>query len=215
MALMRQNNTNIPSETLKTAVSLIGMLPGIGERSAMRMALHLLRQPKDNVIALAQAITGLAVETRYCRQCGSPCDGELCEVCASPKRNQRQICVVENIRDRMSIEATGTFLGVYHLLGGIISPIDGVAPSDLRISELIRRIDTLQKESLDTVEVIFALSGSVEGETTALYLHRQLEPFKVTTTTLARGLSFGADLEYADSLTLGRAIANRVPFNIR
>ena len=213
MALMRQNNTNIPSETLKTAVSLIGTLPGVGERSAMRMALHLLQQPKDKVIALGQAISGLAVQTRYCHECGSPCDGELCEVCANPKRNHRQICVVESIRDRMSIEATGYYHGVYHLLGGIISPIDGVAPSDLRINELIRRIDTLQKESLDTVEVIFALSGSVEGETTALYLHRKLEPYRVATTTLARGLAFGADLEYADAVTLGRAITNRIPFN--
>lgn len=206
--------TDIPSKTLRTAVDAIGDLPGIGGRSAMRLALHLLRQPKDKVISLAQAISALAVQTRYCRECGSPCDGELCEVCANPKRDPRQICVVESIRDRMSIEATGTFRGTYHLLGGIISPIDGVAPSDLRIDELLRRVDTLQKESLDPVEVIFALSGSVEGETTALYLHRRLEPFKVKTTTLARGLSFGADLEYADVVTLGRAIASRIPFTV-
>lgn len=206
--------TDIPSKTLRTAVDAIGGLPGIGGRSAMRLALHLLRQPKDKVISLAQAISALAVQTRYCRECGSPCDGELCEVCANPKRDPRQICVVESIRDRMSIEATGTFRGTYHLLGGIISPIDGVAPSDLRIDELLQRVDTLQKESLDPVEVIFALSGSVEGETTALYLHRRLEPFKVKTTTLARGLSFGADLEYADAVTLGRAIASRIPFTV-
>lgn len=207
-------HTDIPSKTLRTAVDAIGGLPGIGGRSAMRLALHLLRQPKDKVISLAQAISALAVQTRYCRECGSPCDGELCEVCANPKRDPRQICVVESIRDRMSIEATGTFRGTYHLLGGIISPIDGVAPSDLRIDELLQRVDTLQKESLDPVEVIFALSGSVEGETTALYLHRRLEPFKVKTTTLARGLSFGADLEYADAVTLGRAIASRIPFTV-
>lgn len=214
MAGIKQN-ANIPSETLKNAVSLIGTLPGVGERSAMRMALHLLQQPKDKVIALGQAITGLAVQTRYCSRCGSPSNGELCEVCANPRRNQRQICVVENLRDRMSIEATGTFHGVYHLLGGIISPIEGVAPSDLRIEELIKRIDALQKNSLEPIEVIFALSGSVEGETTALYLHRRLEPYKVETTTLARGLAFDADLEYADAMTLGRAIASRVPFIVK
>lgn len=206
--------TDMPSKTLRTAVAAIGTLPGIGGRSAMRLALHLLRQPKDKVIELARAIKNLAVETRYCRQCGSPCDQELCEVCTSPKRNPRQICVVENIRDRMSIEATGAFQGTYHLLGGIISPIDGIAPSDLLVDELLLRVYNLQKESPDPVEVIFALSGSVEGETTALYLHRQLEPFKVKTTTLARGLSFGADLEYTDAVTLGRAITSRIPFTI-
>lgn len=204
--------TNIPSRTLQTAVDAIGTLPGIGGRSAMRLALHLLRQPKDKVLALAQAISSLAVETRYCRRCGSPADGELCEVCANPRRDARTICVVESIRDRMTVEGTGSFRGVYHLLGGVISPMDGVGPAELRIPQLLQRIDALRKESLDPVEVILALSGGVEGDTTALYLYRKLEPYGVTVTTLARGIAFDADLEYADPLTLGRSIAARTPY---
>lgn len=206
-------HTKLPSDTLDSAVQSIGALPGIGERTAMRLSLHLLKQPKDNVMSLGKAIIALAQDMHYCMICGAPCNDDLCETCRNPRRNKRIICVVENIRDQMGIENTGSYNGVYHILGGIISPINGIAPSDLRIQELVQRIDTLRKEDTEEkIEVIFALTDSVEGETTALYLHRILEPFKITTTTLARGLSFGSDLEYADPVTLGRSLQKRVPF---
>ena len=200
--------TDYPSKTLQEAVEAISSLPGVGSRSALRLALHLLRQPAENVRHFAGAINALADDIHYCKVCSMVSDGEVCSICADTSRDVSQICVVESVRDVLSIEATGQYRGVYHVLGGIISPIDGVGPSDLTIGRLVERV----KEAGGKVEVILALSGDVEGETTAFYIYRQIEAFGPKVTTLARGLGFGDDLEYADSLTLGRSITGRQPF---
>jgi recombination protein RecR len=200
-----------PSKLLSDAVEAISSLPGVGERSALRLALHLLSQPKENVHHFADAIRNLSDNARYCCDCRMISDGERCAICSDASRDHRTICVVESVRDVMSIEATGQYRGVYHVLGGIISPINGVGPSDLTIKELAERISTLKSQE-GPLEVILALSGDVEGETTSFYIFRQLAPFCVKVTTLARGLGFGADLEYADSLTLGRSLLNRQIF---
>lgn len=186
----------------------ISSLPGVGSRGALRLVLHLLRQPSENVHHLAEAISGLADNVHYCKTCMMVSDGDSCSICSDPKRDHSTICVVENVRDVMRIEETGQYHGVYHVLGGIISPINGIGPSDITIRELVERL----KQASRPVEVIFALSGSVEGETTAFYIYRQIEGLGVKVSTLARGLSFGADLEYADSLTLGRSIIDRQIF---
>lgn len=186
----------------------ISSLPGVGSRGALRLVLHLLRQPSGNVHHLAEAISGLADNVHYCKTCMMVSDGDSCSICSDLKRDHSTICVVENVRDVMRIEETGQYHGVYHVLGGIISPINGIGPSDITIRELVERL----KQASGPVEVIFALSGSVEGETTAFYIYRQIEGLGVKVSTLARGLSFGADLEYADSLTLGRSIIDRQIF---
>lgn len=186
----------------------ISSLPGVGSRGALRLVLHLLRQPSENVHHLAEAISGLADNVHYCKTCMMVSDGDSCSICSDQKRDHSTICVVENVRDVMRIEETGQYHGVYHVLGGIISPINGIGPSDITIRELVERL----KQASGPVEVIFALSGSVEGETTAFYIYRQIEGLGVKVSTLARGLSFGADLEYADSLTLGRSIIDRQIF---
>lgn len=186
----------------------ISSLPGVGSRGALRLVLHLLRQPSENVHHLAEAISGLADNVHYCKTCMMVSDGDSCSICSDLKRDHSTICVVENVRDVMRIEETGQYHGVYHVLGGIISPINGIGPSDITVRELVERL----KQASGPVEVIFALSGSVEGETTAFYIYRQIEGLGVKVSTLARGLSFGADLEYADSLTLGRSIIDRQIF---
>ena len=201
---------NYPSALLTEAVEAISSLPGVGRRSALRLALHLLKQPSENVHHFTAAINDLRDHVRYCRCCQMISDQEYCSICEDPKRNHRQICVVESVRDVMSIEATGQYHGVYHVLGGIISPIAGVGPSDLHIRELAERVKAFPDAS--EAEVILALSGDVEGETTAFYIYRQIEESGVRITALARGLGFGDDLEYADSLTLGRSILNRQTF---
>ena len=220
-------NEKYPSKLLENAVEAIGSLPGVGSRSALRLALHLLKQPKENVHHFTQAIDRLADEVKYCRECRMLSDEDLCSICADAHRDHRLICVVESVRDVMSIEATGQFGGVYHVLGGIISPIGGVGPSDLTIKELVARLHGLVGDSPEAarhgmdgprvpaeppVEVILALSGDVEGETTSFYIYRQIAPLGVKVSTLARGLGFGDDLEYADALTLGRSIVNRQVF---
>lgn len=186
----------------------ISSLPGVGSRGALRLVLHLLRQPSENVHHLAEAISGLADNVHYCKTCMMVSDGDSCAICSDPKRDHSTICVVENVRDVMRIEETGQYHGVYHVLGGIISPINGIGPSDITVRELVERL----RQADGPVEVIFALSGSVEGETTSFYIYRQIEGLGVKVSTLARGLSFGADLEYADSLTLGRSIIDRQIF---
>ena len=193
-----------PSELLSNAVEAISSLPGVGRRSALRLALHLLKQPADSVHHFTSAINDLRDGVCYCRRCRMISDSEECAICADVKRDHSLICVVESVRDVMSIEATGQYHGVYHVLGGIISPIAGVGPGDLTISELVTRV-----ASGEASEVILALSGDVEGETTAFYIYRQIESYGVKVTSLARGLGFGDALEYADSLTLGRSITNR------
>ena len=198
-----------PSKLLEDAVEAIGTLPGVGHRSALRLALHLLGQPQDNVHHFTAAINNLVDGVRYCKECRMISDSDTCSICSDPTRDHKTICVVESVRDVMSIENTGQYKGVYHVLGGIISPINGIGPSDLTIKELVERLRTLQGQA---VEVILALSGDVEGETTSFYIYRQIERLGVKVTSLARGLGFGDDLEYADSLTLGRSIVNRIEF---
>ena len=196
-----------PSQLLSNAVEAISSLPGVGRRSALRLALHLLKQPADSVHHFTGAINDLRDGVCYCRRCRMISDSEECAICADMKRDHSVICVVESVRDVMSIEATGQYHGVYHVLGGIISPIAGVGPGDLTITELVARV-----AGGEASEVILALSGDVEGETTAFYIYRQIETYGVKVTSLARGLGFGDALEYADSLTLGRSITNRQLF---
>ena len=213
---------NYPSKLLEDAVDAISSLPGVGRRSALRLALHLLKQPVENVHHFTTSIDRLRNDVMYCRHCRMISDAEVCSICGDRSRDHSLICVVENVRDVMSIENTGQYRGVYHVLGGIISPINGVGPSDLTIRELVSRIADLQSEcthlegcsdiAVSPVEVILALSGDVEGETTSFYIYRQLSQYNVKVSTLARGLGFGDDLEYADELTLGRSIVNRQPF---
>lgn len=204
-----------PSELLENAVDAISSLPGVGEKSALRLALHLLKQPVENVRHFSDSIRKLREDARYCRTCMMISDSEECSICRDRTRDHRTICVVENVRDVMSIEATGQYHGVYHVLGGKISPIDGVGPSDLTIAALKSRAEALAADSPENSEVIFALSGDVEGETTAFYIYRQISGFGIRISSLARGLGFGDDLEYADQLTLGRSIVNRQIFKPR
>ena len=202
---------NYPSKLLEEAVDAISSLPGVGRRSALRLALHLLKQPQENVHHFTSAIDRLRDDVKYCRTCRMISDEETCSICSDRSRDHRTICVVENVRDVMSIENTGQYHGVYHVLGGIISPINGIGPSDITIRELVSRVAALRAED-GPVEVILALSGDVEGETTSFYIYRQLAQYSVTVSSLARGLGFGDDLEYADELTLGRSIVNRQIF---
>ena len=194
-----------PSKLLEEAVDAISSLPGVGRRSALRLALHLLKQPQENVHHFTAAIDALRDEVRYCRHCMMISDDDVCAICSDRSRDHRTICVVESVRDVMSIEKTGQYHGVYHVLGGIISPINGIGPSDLTIRQLVERVT-------DADEVILALSGDVEGETTSFYIYRQIVQSGVKVSSLARGLGFGDDLEYADELTLGRSIVNRQIF---
>ena len=206
---------NYPSKLLEDAVDAISSLPGVGRRSALRLALHLLKQPVENVHHFTTAIDRLRDDVKYCRHCRMISDDEICSICADRSRDHSLICVVESVRDVMSIENTGQYRGVYHVLGGIISPINGVGPSDLTIKELVSRVASEQGDILASpTEVILALSGDVEGETTSFYIYRQLSQYNVKVSTLARGLGFGDDLEYADELTLGRSIVNRQPFKV-
>lgn len=207
-----------PSKLLEEAVDAIGSLPGVGRRSALRLALHLLKQPQENVHHFTAAIDALRDNVKYCHNCMMISDDDVCSICSDRSRDHRTICVVESVRDVMSIEKTGQYHGVYHVLGGIISPINGIGPSDLTIRQLTDRVSALvsPEEMFDSdgapAEVILALSGDVEGETTSFYIYRQISQYGVKVSSLARGLGFGDDLEYADELTLGRSIVNRQIF---
>ena len=204
-----------PSKLLEDAVMAIGSLPGVGKRSALRLALHLLRQPEENVHHFAESIVRLRDEAKYCKECWMISDDDICPICSDKSRDHNAVCVVENVRDVMSIENTGQYHGVYHVLGGVISPIEGVGPSDLTIAQLVARIGRMaasKEVKPEEIEVILALSGDVEGETTSFYIYRQISGYGVKVSSLARGLGFGDDLEYADELTLGRSIANRQVF---
>ena len=209
-----------PSKLLEEAVDAISTLPGVGRRSALRLALHLLKQPQENVHHFTKAIDRLRDDVKYCRQCMMISDEDVCSICSDNSRDRRTICVVESVRDVMSIENTGQYHGVYHVLGGIISPINGIGPSDLTIRELVARIAGMTSPTAmfeaggeaDVPEVILALSGDVEGETTSFYIYRQISQYGVKVSSLARGLGFGDDLEYADEITLGRSIINRQIF---
>lgn len=203
-----------PSELLENAVDSISSLPGVGEKSALRLALHLLRQPVENVRHFTDSIRLLRENVKYCKKCMMISDDDICSICSDGSRDQNIICVVENVRDVMSIEATGQYHGLYHVLCGKISPIDGIGPSDLKIAELKSRVASAvaEMQNPEQLEIILALSGDVEGETTAFYIYRQISGYGVKVSTLARGLGFGDDLEYADQLTLGRSIVNRQIF---
>ena len=204
---MALSQEQFSSQLLQNAVEEFSSLPGVGRRSALRFALHLLKLPQENVERLGRAIVDFRSKVRYCSRCNMISDTDTCPICSSPRRNRELICVVESIRDVMSIENTAIYNGLYHVLGVIISPMDGIGSSDLPIESLLERV-----KSEGVKEVILALSTSMEGETTAFYLYRKLEPLGVKITGIARGVGFGDDLEYTDQLTLGRSIENRQPF---
>ncbi|TDD98370.1 recombination mediator RecR [Flavobacterium cellulosilyticum] len=195
------------SKLLEKAVNEMAQLPGIGKRTALRLVLHLLKQPKEQTRFLTEAITTMREEVKFCRSCHNISDNDVCEICANTKRNQQIICIVEDIRDVMAIENTGQFRGIYHVLGGKISPIEGVGPSQLNINTLVEKV-----KSGSVSEIIFALSSTMEGDTTNFYIYKQIQECDIITSTIARGISVGDELEYADEVTLGRSILQRVPF---
>jgi recombination protein RecR len=196
-----------PSRLLENAVNEFSKLPGIGRKSALRLVLHLLRQESEAVEIFGNSIIQLRREAKKCRTCHNISDFDVCQICSNPSRNNSVICVVENIRDVMSVENTQQFNGLYHVLGGIISPMDGIGPSDLEIDSLIKRI-----EIENVTEVILALATTMEGDTTNYYIFRKLKDKRLKISTLARGVSVGDELEYTDEITLGRSILNRVPY---
>lgn len=195
------------SKLLAQAVDEMAQLPGIGKRTALRMVLHLLKQPKEQTIAMAKALENFRTQVIFCEQCHNLSDVAVCEICASTKRDSAQLCVVEDIRDVMAIENTGQYQGKYHVLNGIISPIDGIGPQDLTIQSLVNKVKTGEIK-----EVIFALSATMEGDTTIFYINKQLQDYPVTVSTIARGIPVGDELEYTDEVTLGRSILKRVPY---
>lgn len=197
------------SKLLENAINEVSQLPGIGKRTALRLVLHLLRQPKEQTLHLAKALESLRQEIKFCKSCHNISDTEICEICANPNRNEEIICVVEDVRDVMAIESTSSFKGLYHVLGGKISPMDGIGPNDLTIDSLVSKV----KEG-HVKELIFALSSTMEGDTTNFYIYKQIQDLNVVTSTIARGIAVGDELEYADEITLGRSIVNRIPFEI-
>ena len=199
------NIEKYPSRLLENAVNEFSKLPGIGRKSALRLVLHILRQDKEEVYAFGQSLINLRNEIKHCKICHNISDTEICNICSNISRNSSLICVVENIRDVMLFENTNQFNGLYHVLGGVISPVDGIGPADLEINSLIERT-----ESKDTKEIILALPTTMEGDTTNFYIYRKLRDKPVKVTTLSRGIAVGDDLEYTDEITLGRSILNRV-----
>lgn len=195
------------SKLLEKAVNEMAQLPGIGKRTALRLVLHLLKQPSEQTQYLSQALTTMRDEIKFCTNCHNISDVDVCEICSNSARNHKIICIVEDIRDVMAIENTNQFKGVYHVLGGKISPIDGVGPSQLNITTLVEKVKSGVIE-----EIIFALSSTMEGDTTNFYIFKQIKEFGVKTSTIARGIAVGDELEYADEVTLGRSILQRVPF---
>ena len=195
-----------PSLLLERAVGEISRLPGIGRKTALRLALHLLRQDEAATDALAEALVRLRHDVRYCSRCHNISDDEVCPICSDARRDSTTLCVVENVQDVMAIENTQQFNGLYHVLGGIISPMDGIGPSDLNIDSLVKRVS-----EGGVSEVILALSSTMEGDTTNFYISRRLQPLGVAVSVIARGISVGNELEYTDEVTLGRSIVNRTP----
>lgn len=198
---------NIPSRLIEDAVNEFSRLPGIGKKTALRLALHLLKQSQEDVQRFGSSFVRMRNDVCYCRQCHSIAETEICRICSDGKRETGILCVIEDIRDLIAIENTNQFRGRYHVLGGIISPMDGIGPGDLKIESLEQRI---QKE--DIKEVIVALSTTMEGDTTAFYLFKKLRNYNIKFSTIARGIAVGDELEYADEITLGRSIVNRVPY---
>ncbi len=200
-------NQTYNSQLLDNAVSELGKLPGIGRKTALRLALHLLRQEECEAVSLGEAIINMRKNIRYCKVCHNISEKEVCDICSDVKRDSSIVCVVENVKDLLTIESTHEHYGLYHVLGGVISPLDGVSPSDLEISSLVDRV-----AQGGIKEVILALSPTMEGDTTNFYISRKLTPYDVEISMLARGVSIGNDLEYTDEFTLGRSIVNRVPY---
>ena len=199
---------NFPSKVLEKAVEEISSLPGIGKKSALRLALHLLRVPESQGMALGKAIQKLVTDIKYCQECHNFSDEDICEICSNHKRNDEVLCIVEDVRDVMAIENTAKFNGKYLVLGGKISPMEGIGPHQLNISSIERKLNEGKVK-----ELIFALSATMEGDTTAYYLYKKFKEFPVTFSTIARGISVGDELEYADEISLGRSILNRLPYN--
>lgn len=197
----------LPSKYLENAVAELAKLPGVGRKTALRLALHLLRQDKSQSTLLGHSLVELREKISYCKICHNISDTDLCPVCSSSSRNRSIVCVVEDIRDVMAIERTGQFNGVYHVLGGLISPIDGIRPEDVQIESLRRRLEVNPAQ-----EIVLALAATVEGDTTAFYIYRHLKQFELTFSTISRGISIGDELEYIDEITLGRSIQSRIPY---
>ena len=194
------------SQLLENAVNEFAKLPGIGKKTALRLVLHLLKQEENNVQQFSEVIAKMRNEIKFCQRCYNVADGDICSICANSMRKQETICVVENIRDVIAIESTQQFNGTYHVLGGIISPLDGVGPDQLNIEALVNRV---QKEK--TEEIIFALNPNIQGDTTIYYIQKKLQHTNIQITTIARGIAFGGELEYADEMTLARSLQNRLP----
>lgn len=196
------------SKLVEQAVDEIAQLPGIGKRTAMRLVLFLLRQPETTSLDLAEAISNLRTKIQYCTSCFNISDLPICSICANPKRQKDLVCVVEDVRDVMAIESTGQFNGLYHVLGGKISPLDGIGPQELEINSLVEKV-----KSGTINELILALSSTMEGDTTNFFIYKQVSPYNVSVTTIARGVAVGDELEYADEVSLGRSIVKRIPFD--
>lgn len=194
------------SVLLENAVNEFAKLPGIGKKTALRLVLHLMKQEPEKVSLFGESIMKMRQEIRFCQRCFNVADGDICSICANSLRRQDLVCVVENIRDVIAIEGTQQFSGTYHILGGIISPLDGIGPDQLHIEALVQRV---QKEQIE--EIIFALNPNIQGDTTIYYIQKKLQSLPVRITTIARGISFGGELEYADEMTLARSITNRLP----
>jgi len=199
----------LSSKKLEKAVNEMALLPGIGKRTALRLVLHLLKQPVEQTQFLSEALLSMRNEIKFCSNCNTLSDDEICEICSNPKRDKTMICVVEDIRDVMAIENTGLYKGLYHVLGGRISPIDGVGPSQLSISPLVNKV-----KSGEVIELIFALSSTMEGDTTNFYIYKQIQDLDIKISTIARGIAIGDELEYTDEITLGRSLLHRIPFEV-
>lgn len=198
---------NFSSKLLEKAVEEVSLLPGIGKRTALRLVLHLLNRPKSQTEQLTLSLTQLVDNIKFCQNCHNISDTDICEICANPRRDSETVCVVEDIRDVMAIENTSQYNGHYHVLGGKISPIEGIGPQHLKIDSLVQKV---QEGKIK--EIIFALSSTIEGDTTNFYIFKKLQPYTLKITTIARGISVGDELEYADEVTLGRSILQRIPF---
>ncbi len=196
----------LPSSLLQNAVAEFAKLPGIGKKTALRLVLHLLKQEVNEVQHFGETIARMRRDIKFCHRCNNISDGDICSICSNSMRNQQVICVVENIRDVIAVESTQQFSGTYHVLGGVISPLDGIGPDQLHIESLVQRVAKEQTE-----ELIFALNPNIQGDTTIYYIQKKIQHLSCKITTIARGIAFGGELEYADELTLGRSLANRLP----
>ena len=207
MKLPKFASMNFSSKLVENAVNQLSSLPGIGKKSALRLVLHMIKQEKQNINQFGNSFIDLINNINYCSECFSISDHQKCKICSDHKRDKSTICVVEDIRVMMAVESTMQFNGIYHVLGGLISPMDGIGPSDIKVEELIQKV-----QNSEVKEIIFALSTTMEGDTTNFYLFRRLKNLNITISSIARGISIGDDLEYADEITLGTAISSRLPY---